>query len=244
MALRKPMSFPEAQRVELPILQELKAVGGSDQLRYLYERLARYFPQLTLQESDQKIGGGRSRWRRLVQRAGRRLAKKGEVRRERARWELTPQGRRRVEAETMQLAPVPAGGERPPRALPHKEAQRMLVEIGLMLGRHAEAEFEHYDVVWRDSPSAPRLSHVFEVQISGSVDSALTRLMQAYEAQRSRLFLVLADERDTRFAGHRLTASFHEIWKVLTVIGAGELQRFYESLKACAPLLEKIAARN
>ena len=26
----------------------------------------------------------------------------------------------------------------------------MLVEIGRMLGKHAEAEFQHYDVVWRD----------------------------------------------------------------------------------------------
>jgi hypothetical protein len=238
------MSFPEAARVELPILQELKATGGSDQLRYLYERLVRYFPQLTLQELGHRNEAGRSRWRRVVQRAGRRLAEKGELRRERARWELTPQGRRRVEAEALQLAPAPAGAVRPPRVLPHKEAQRMLVEIGLMLGRHAEAEFGHYDVVWRDSPSAPRLSHVFEVQISGSVDSALTRLKHAYEAQRSRPFLVLADERDTRFAGHRLTGSFHEIWEVVTVIGAGELQRLYESLKAHAPLLEKIAARD
>jgi hypothetical protein len=43
------MPFPETSRLELPILQELKATGGSDQLRYLYERLPRYFPQLTRQ---------------------------------------------------------------------------------------------------------------------------------------------------------------------------------------------------
>ena len=120
----------------------------------------------------------------------------------------------------------------------------MLVEIGLMLGKHAEAEFERYDVVWRDAANAPRLSHVFEVQISGSVDSALTRLKHAYDAQRSRPFLVIADERDKRFAGKRLTGSFHEIWEAITVIGAGELQRLYESLKAHETLLAKIAART
>ena len=238
------MSFPEAARVELPILQELKATGGSDQLRYLYERLVRYFPQLTPQDLSQRTEAGRSRWHHVVQRAGRQLAAKGEIRREQMRWELTPQGRRRVEAEAMQVTPGPARDEQPARALPHKEAQSMLVEIGLMLGRHAEAEFEHYDVVWRDSPSAPRLSHVFEVQIAGSVDSALTRLKHAYDAQRSRPFLVIADERDTRFAGRRLTGSFHEIWEVVTVIGVGELQRLYEALKAHAPLLKKLAARN
>jgi hypothetical protein len=66
------------------------------------------------------------------------------------------------------------------------------------------------------------------VQIAGSVDSALTRLKHAYDAQRSRPFLVIADERDQRFAGKRLTGSFHEIWQVVTVIGVGELQRLYE----------------
>src|SRR5919198_2518448 len=106
------MSFPEAARVELPILQELKATGGSDQLRYLYERLVRYFPQLTPQDLDERTESGRSRWHRVVQRAGRQLAEKGELRRERQRWELTPQGRRRIEAEAMQPAPGPALAER------------------------------------------------------------------------------------------------------------------------------------
>jgi hypothetical protein len=120
----------------------------------------------------------------------------------------------------------------------------MLVEIGQMLGKHAEAEFEHYDVVWRDSASSPRLSHVFEVQISGSVDSALTRLKHAYDAQRSRPFLVIAGERDKRFAGKRLTGSFHEIWEIITVIGVGELERLYKALKTHEDLLGKIVARS
>jgi hypothetical protein len=167
----------------------------------------------------------------------------GELRRERTRWTLTPKGRRRIEEEAMRPTPVSASIEGP-RAVSHKEAQLMLVEIGEMLGRHAEAEFEYYDVVWRDSPSSPRLSHVFEVQVAGSVDSALTRLKHAYDSQRSRPFLVIADERAGRFAGRRLTGSFHEIWEAITVIGMGELQSLYESLKAQKELLEKIIARD
>jgi hypothetical protein len=88
------------------------------------------------------------------------------------------------------------------------------------------------------------LSHVFEVQISGSVDSALTRLKHAYDAQRSRPFLVVADERDRRFAGKRLTGSFHEIWDIITVIGVGELQRLYEALKLQKDLLKKLAVKS
>jgi hypothetical protein len=238
------MPFPETSRLELPILQELKATGGGDQLRYLYDRLHRYFPQLDLQDLDERTEDGRSRWRRVVQRAGRQLEEKGELRREKNHWKITARGLKRVEAEAMQLDAKPARVERKGKTLTHREAQAMLVEIGLLLGRHAEAEFEHFDVVWRDSAAAPRLSHVFEVQISGSVDSALTRLKHAYDAQRSRIFLVIADERDKRFAGKRLTGSFHEIWEVVTVIGVGELQRLHEALGANNSLLEKLTTRN
>jgi hypothetical protein len=237
------MSFPETSRLELPILQELQATGGADQLRYLYERLPRYFPQLTSHDLDERAENGRSRWARAVQRAGRQLEEKGELRREKDQWKITARGLKRVEAEAMTLddaAPV----ERGEKTLTHKEAQAMLVEIGLMLGKHAEAEFEHYDVVWRDSASSPRLSHVFEVQISGSVDSALTRLKHAYDAQRSRPFLVVAGERDRKFAGKRLTGSFHEIWDIITVIGVGELQRLFEMLRANKDLIGKLMERD
>jgi hypothetical protein len=233
------MAFPESARVELPILQELEATGGSDGLRYLYERLVRYFPQLTPEDLDQRTPTNRSAWHRVVQRAGRQLEDLGELRRERTRWTITAKGRRRVEAEAMR----PATRETPGRVT-HKDAQVMLVEIGQMLGRHAETEFEYYDVVWRDGPASPRLSHVFEVQVAGSVDSALTRLKHAYDAQRSRPFLVIADERSGRFAGRRLTGSFHEIWDAITVIGIGELERLYEALKSQRELLEKILARD
>jgi hypothetical protein len=166
------------------------------------------------------------------------------LRREKDQWKITARGLKRVEDEALRLDARAASAERGEKTLTHKEAQAMLVEIGLMLGKHAEAEFEHYDVVWRDTASSPRLSHVFEVQISGSVDSALTRLKHAYDAQRSRPFLVIAGERDKRFAGKRLSGSFHEIWDIITVIGAGELQRLHEALKENQTLLEKIMTRG
>jgi hypothetical protein len=236
------MAFPDAARIELPVLQELEATGGSDQLRYLYDRLVHYFPQLTDDDVRDRSSANHRVWKRLVQRAGRQLEEQGELRRENTRWTITAKGRRRVEAEAMRPQPVEPVNETP-RTLSHKEAQQMLVEIGAMMGRHAEAEFDYYDVVWRDSVNSPRLSHVFEVQIAGSVDSALTRLKHAYDAQRSRPFLIVADERSARFADKRLTGSFHEIWDAITVIGTGELQRLYEALKSQETLLEKINAK-
>src|SRR5262245_1837561 len=238
------MPFPETSRIELPILIELKATGGADQLRYLYDRLARYFPQITSDELDGRADNGRSRWRACVQRAGRQLEERGELRRQKTCWEITTRGLKRAEIEAMQPELPPARTGRSTSAITHRDAQAMLVEIGLMLGYFAEAEIEYYDVVWRQTASAPRLSHVFEVQISGSVDSALTRLKQAFDTQRSRIFLVIADERDNTFARKRLAGSFHEIWEAVTVIGVGELKQLHEMLRTHRPLLERLVTRD
>ena len=40
------MAYPGVVWIELPILQELVAMGGGEDLRFLYERLVAYFPQL------------------------------------------------------------------------------------------------------------------------------------------------------------------------------------------------------
>lgn len=237
------MPFPETTRLELPILQELQAAGGSDQVRYLYDRLTGYFPQLNEEDLAARSETGRNRWRMLVQRAGKQLADAGELKRAQSHWAITPRGLKRVEAEAVQFTPGNVPEQTVARTLSHREAQDLLVELGLLLGWHAEAEFAHYDVVWRASAHAPRLSHVFEVQIAGSVDSALTRLKQAYETQRSQLFLVIGAERDVAFAQKRLAASFHEILNLVTVIGTGELQRLAEALQPQAALLEKLMRR-
>jgi hypothetical protein len=55
---------------------------------------------------------------------------------------------------------------------------------------------------------------------------------------------VIADERDTRFAGKRLSGSFHEILDVITIIGIGELKQLYESSKGHTTLLEKSLVKN
>lgn len=122
------MAFPETTRLELLILQELKATGGSDQVQYLYNRLIGYFPQLTPDELAARTEHGRSRWRLLVQRAGKQLEAGGEIKRERTRWTLALRGWKRVEAEAMLLDRVNALVREPSRSVSHKEAQAMLGE--------------------------------------------------------------------------------------------------------------------
>jgi hypothetical protein len=117
----------------------------------------------------------------------------------------------------------------------------MLVDIGRVLGRHAESEFEFYDVVWRESEQSPRLSHVFEVQRRGSIDAALAKLKRAYDAQRSKPFLIVASERDTNRAQKHLslarTGAFHEIGRVTTILSFEQLRRLHRALTSVEELL-------
>lgn len=238
-------SLPDAARVELPLLQELLALGGSEDRRRIEARLCRHFPQLWAADLLAGDPAARRRFTRVVTRAVSRLCLLGELTRDRARLLLTERGRRRAEAEAlhMDMAPPPApemgagpaaGTDRPEA---HRQAQEILIEIGRMLGRDARAEHDTYDVVWRSGPRAPRLSHVFEVQVRGSVDGALSRLSRAHETMRSRPFLVIADERDARFAERRLHEAFPALAPHLTLIGMGELLRLHEALRSCRPLL-------
>lgn len=55
-----------------------------------------------------------------------------------------------------------------------------------------------------------RISHVFEVQSKGNVDSAFAKLKRAFDAQRSKPFLIVASERDTKPAKQSLSREFRE----------------------------------
>lgn len=239
------MSFPNVARIELPILLELVATGGAEDVRFLYTRLTPYFPQISggvdLLENQQKSD---ALWKSYVQRAGRVLDEKREIERQgRGFWKITPRGRKRVADEETQFSISPEGG--PDRALSptlsHQDVQRMLLEIGRVLGHYAQAEFEYYDVIWRASERSPRLTHVFEVQHKGSVDAALVKLKRAYEAQRSKPFLLVASERDTNRAlrelSHDCSGAFHEIGKVTTILSFAQLQKVHQALTSVEDLL-------
>lgn len=243
------MAYPSAERIELPLLQELSATGGVEHVRFLYDRLVGYFPQLETSEVRAASNGHRRQWRRLVQSAGRSLDERREIERERGRWKLTERGRRRVSEEEIQFslsAPSPeetAGAE----SLSHTDVQRMLADVGRVLGRHAQVEFDYYDVVWREAEASPRISHVFEVQRKGNIDAALAKLKRAYDAQRSRPFLLVASERDTNRAERQLslarTGPFHEIGRVTTIISFEQLRELHRALTSVEGILANFFER-
>ena len=131
--------------------------------------------------------------------------------------------------------------------LSHVEVQLMLVEVARVLGYYAEAEFDYYDVIWREAEDSPRLSHVFEVQRRGNVDAALAKLKRAYDAQRTRPFLVVDSERDTNRAGRQLslaaTGPFHEIGRVTTILSFEQLKRLHRSLTSVGDILAALFER-
>ncbi len=109
------MTYPGVARLELPILQELVATGGMDDVRYLYERLIAYFPQIDGAAHKEKSNGELRVWKRHVQRAGRELADKRHIERHRGFWTITAQGRKRIADEapsfsyTLEPAPTQTG---------------------------------------------------------------------------------------------------------------------------------------
>ena len=243
------MKLPGIARLELPILQELVATGGVDDVRFLYQRLVAYFPQLTEEDKHALTNGELRAWRRHVQRAGRALDEQRQIERnKRGQWTITQQGRRRVADEAPSFSFGVADAQPTGSAsYSHADVQQMLLDIGHALGYHAESEFDYYDVVWRANAQSQRLSHIFEVQRKGNVDAALAKLKRAYDAQRSRPFLVVASERDTNRAEMQLslarTGAFHEIGRVTTILSFEQLHRLHRALTSVSDLLALIFER-
>lgn len=229
------MPFPKSPAVEMPVLQELVAIGGAEDVRFLYVRLINYFPQISEEETAAIRNNTQEGWRKIVQRAGRELDEKGFLKREHGFWTVTEKGKQAVEAESRGFEITKNdNGE-----LSHGEIQTMLVEIGENLGFYAETEFEFYDVVWRENKKSARLSHVFEVQSKGNIDSAFAKLKRAYSAQRSKVFLVLASERDLNRARKSLEREFQDLEHVLIILTFQQISLVSQNLKNTAEILRE-----
>ncbi len=231
------MSLPLTNLIEMPILQELAATGGADELHYLYMRLIGYFPQLDEAEVSEIKAGVNKNWRKAVQKAGRSLDESNFIKRNRGLWTITQKGLETARNESLNFTVSAAETDEP---LTHQKIQQLLVEIGVFLGFSAETEFQYYDVVWRETPNSQRLSHIFEVQSKGNIDSAFAKLKRAYQSQRTQPFLILTSERDTNRAEKSLAREFQEIESVLTIITFVQVEKIHRNLKALADILPKL----
>ncbi len=230
------MSLPVSHLIEMPILQELSATGGSDDVRFLYDRLIAYFPQLTQTEIIEIKNGANKNWRAAVQKAGRRLDEKSFIKRRQGFWTLTGQGKVSVESEVLDFAPVNS----PVNQTSHTDIQRLLMEIAGFLGFYAAMEYEYYDVVWRETEKSPRISHIFEVQHKGNLDSAFAKLKRAYHSQRTKPFLVISSEKDFNRAVKSLVREFQEIEAAITILTFVQVEKVHRNLQSVGEILPKL----
>ncbi|CAN5370016.1 hypothetical protein BH10ACI1_BH10ACI1_32590 [soil metagenome] len=227
------MALPIYSNIEIPILHELSIVGGSDFVRFLYERLIPYFPQLDEIEIPLIKNGNQPNWCKAVQKAGKSLDEKNLIRRKRGFWVITEKGRQIISDEISGFIITKPQNE----TLSHTDIQQMICRIGKILGFFAETEFEYYDVIWRETPNSQRISHIFEVQSKGNIDSAFAKLKRAFDAQRSKPFLILASERDTRRAAQSLKHEFRELENKVTILSFAQMQKIHDNLSEIAELL-------
>lgn len=229
------MPIPKTSAIEIPILQELVATGGTDDVRYIYVRLLDYFPQIDEKEASEIKEGKNENWRKSVQKAGKLLSEKNLITRQRGLWTITEKGRIEAELETsgFTLAKALASQQS------HGNVQEMLLEIGSSLGFFTAKEFEYYDVVWRETETSSRLSHVFEVQSRGNLDSAFAKLKRAYAAQRTKPFLVLSSETDLRRARQSLTREFQDLQKVLIIITFAQIEEIHLNIKSIGEIIRE-----
>lgn len=229
------MPLPLTNSIEMPILQELVATGGTDDVRFLYQRLVGYFPQIEDQEIAKIKNDKNINWRKAVQKAGRILDEKSCLKRNRGLWTITEKGKAAVRDETLHFdAPAVVI-----RLATHLEIQELLVEIGEILGFSAQIEFEYYDVVWRETPNNSRLSHIFEVQSKGNIDSAFAKLKRAYQNQRTKPFLVVSTEKDLNRARKSLVREFQDIEAAVTILTFVQIELIHRNLKAVGEILPK-----
>lgn len=229
------MSLPFSNSIEMPILLELVATGGTDDVRFLYKRLIGYFPQIEENETSQVNAGKNVGWRKAVQKAGRSLDEKNYIKRERGLWKITKKGEETVQMESSSFSLTSS------IATPstHLDIQQFLVEIGVYLGYSAQIEYEYYDVVWRETSNSARLSHIFEVQSKGNIDSAFAKLKRAYQSQRTQPFLVVSSESNLNRARQSLIREFQDIEAAMTILTFVQIELVHRNLKAISEILPK-----
>ena len=109
LTVTRRMPFPKQKDVEVPLLQSLSKLGGQAKPKDIYPVVAEFFPDLTLDEQEQRMESDPStrKWWNLVQWARQSLVERGEIDRStRGIWKLTPAGLARLNGAGAPLLPV------------------------------------------------------------------------------------------------------------------------------------------
>lgn len=109
------MAIPSEKDIELPLLQEIEALGGKARPDNLYDKVARHFPKLTLADQELRYPkSGQLIWLNRVHWARMHLVNKGQLDAStRGIWKITDKGRARLGI----MPPHPPPLEPPPSTL-------------------------------------------------------------------------------------------------------------------------------
>lgn len=123
----------------------------------------------------------------------------------------------------------------------HKQIRDKLYTIGLMEGFISEREYpidgEKLDVAWRKvARGVP--TKVFEVQIGGSIHQAMSKLKHTWDLWNSEPFLII-DAENRQKTDELLSGTFHEMARVIKVIGVDRVEELYAHLISDRKLFEE-----
>lgn len=102
------MAIPSEKDIEVPLLEEIQAMGGEARPSDLYDRVASHFPQLTSVDRTARYPrSGLTIWTNRVQWARQHLVHKGEIDGAvRGVWKVTQKGRERIAREGIEARPL------------------------------------------------------------------------------------------------------------------------------------------
>jgi hypothetical protein len=117
-----------------------------------------------------------------------------------------------------------------PEELKHDQIADLVADLGQLIGYQAEKKWRYegyeFDVAWFRKPRVgPKC--VFEIQLKGSIEAALTKLKHAHDLWESTPFLISTPEQLEKL-GKYLEGAFHELEDALVPVKINEIEEFYE----------------
>ena len=141
----------------------------------------------------------------------------------------------------------------PPEALEikqqlnHERLVEMICDIGEVLGFTTRKEISspdavfRYDVLWLEEEYPVK---AFEVELSGNLERALTRLAYAYDERRMELFLIVPSRREQIRVRRLLQGPFRRIKEHTMVLTSSELLNLYDDIMKHEAIIKKLAGRR
>lgn len=115
----------------------------------------------------------------------------------------------------------------------HDQIKEMIYEIGRGKNFISEKEFpidgERLDVAWRKVVRGVP-TKVFEVQISGGIHQALSKLKHSFDLWNSEPYIVI-QQKDMKKVDELLSGTFHEIAHIIRVVETDKIEELYSVLK-------------